>query len=89
MNTLNATALLLLLCSSAAHAQPPTRLVLHNGSVMSIDTVGPGAIQISYVQARPSLGWVRPGTVLVTGQWNGPILNGTAIAWATSLGRTR
>ena len=62
---------------------PAPRLLMHNGSVMQINDVGPGAIQISYVQARPNLGYVAPGTVLVSGQWAGPILNGTAMVWAT------
>ena len=62
---------------------PAPRLLMHNGSVMQINDVGPGAIEISYVQPRPNLGLVPPGMVLVSGQWAGSIFNGTAVVWAT------
>lgn len=57
----------------------PVRYVTHNGSLMQVQTFGP-TIEIRYIEPRPSL-WpwgVRPGTLLIVGRWNGPVLNATA-----------
>lgn len=71
-----------------AMAQPPGAFVTHNGSLMAVVANGRGAVQIEYAQPRPGL-WeigVRPGTVLIRGQWSGPLLNAMAVVYAGQCG---
>jgi hypothetical protein len=71
-----------------AAAPPAPRLLLHNGSLMQLAVLPGGRIEIQYAQPRPGL-WeigVRPGTVLLRGQWSGGVLNAEARVFAGACG---
>lgn len=72
-------AALSLLMLTPALAQPAPQVVVHNGSVMQVFNTAPGTIEIRYLLPRPSL-WrvVAPGTLLVSGWWQGRQLNAIA-----------
>ncbi|MGA8990743.1 MAG: hypothetical protein WB500_10260 [Rhodoplanes sp.] len=65
------------LAATTALAQAPPAnggLVTHNGSLMAVETLPGGLVQIRYVDPRPGMrAFVVPGTLLVQGQW----FNGT------------
>jgi hypothetical protein len=70
----------------ASPPPPPTarNLLLHNGSLMELIGLPAGMIEIRYVEPRPGL-WgvgVRPGTLLIRGQWNGAMLNAQAFVFS-------
>jgi hypothetical protein len=71
-----------------AKAQPPGTYVTHNGSLMAVVADGRGAVQIAYADPRPGLQaiGVRPGTVLIRGQWAGPVFNAMAVVYAGPCG---
>lgn len=81
-------AAVLALAIVPAQAQPPGAFVTHNGSLMAVTPIGNGAVQIAYADPRPGLQaiGVRPGTVLIRGQWSGPVLNATAVVYAGPCG---
>ena len=83
MKPIAIAALAGVLLSTVANAQPPPpRMALHNGSLMQVAEVGPGRIEITYVQPRPSLwGVVYPGELLLAGQWDHGTLNATAFVF--------
>ena len=67
---------------------PPETLVTHNGSLMAARPHDDDHLQIRYVDPRPGL-WevgVRPGTVLIHGQWHGTVLRATAYIFAYHCG---
>jgi hypothetical protein len=75
---------LLLSCTAAASdglpppAAAPRRLALLNGSLVQIVPGGAGNITIVYVRPRVGLlPLVRPGTVLLVGEWVGDQLTAT------------
>ena len=61
------------LAATTALAQAPPAnggLVTHNGSLMAVETLPGGLVQIRYVDPRPGMrAFVVPGTLLVQGQW--------------------
>jgi hypothetical protein len=68
----------------AAPAPPPRAMLVHNGSLMELAALPGGLIEIRYVEPRPGL-WevgVRPGTALIRGRWNGPVLNAQAFVYS-------
>jgi hypothetical protein len=85
--------------ATAAHAQSPfyapegtpgrqQQMVTHNGSLMQVTPYNASQIEISYVDPRPSL-WgvgVRPGSVLLRGQWLGSQLSATAYIYTHRCG---
>jgi hypothetical protein len=83
MNTI-AIALLIAISTSAHAAAPEPRIVTHNGSVMTLQVLGDD-IEIRYLVPRPGLG-VAPNTLLLSGRWNGPVLNATAVVFAGPCG---
>src|SRR4249919_1802852 len=55
-------------------AQPPLPpsggLVTHNGSLMAVEVLPDGLVQIRYVDPRPNMrAFVVPGVLLVEGRW--------------------
>jgi hypothetical protein len=75
----------LVLLATAAHAE---NFLVHNGSLMALRAFPGGRIEIRYVEPRPGL-WdvgVRPGTILLRGQWVGPVLNAEARVFSAFCG---
>lgn len=67
-----------ILAATIALAQPPLPpsggLVTHNGSLMAVEVLPDGLVQIRYVDPRPNMrAFVVPGVLLVEGRW----INGT------------
>ena len=79
-------AALLAASASVALAQPaPSRLAIHNNSLMAINTFPNGTVQIVYSEPRPAMAGigVQPGMQLVEGRWVAPNrFEGTAIVFA-------
>jgi len=85
-----ATAVALALLSPAVAAQSAGSFVWHNGSLMQVNRFPGQLIEIRYIRPRPGL-WdvgVRPGTLLLRGQWNGPVLTADAFVFSWQCGPT-
>ena len=66
----------------------PPMLATHNGSLMEVTPLDGNRVEIRYVDPRPGL-WavgVRPGTVLIRGQWIGDRLEATAHVFSAGCG---